>query len=169
MGILESKLIIGAKDETGGAFASIQKHIAAIDKQISTFDKLMAATQRVAAANDRMIRTSINASTRASPRSEARGGEWPRALMSPLVRSASADDMATTQGDGRARRRGVKVAGKIACISENRGHGGAPSSRGRRAVAGWAMGAASAAVLGTTGTIVVGEGAGERRRSRRRS
>ena len=43
MPTLESRLIIGAKDETGGAFAQIQKHIGALDKQIGTFDKLMAA------------------------------------------------------------------------------------------------------------------------------
>lgn len=55
MPVLESKLVIGAKDETGGAFASIQKHITAIDKQIATFDKLMAATRGVAKANDPMI------------------------------------------------------------------------------------------------------------------
>src|SRR6202158_1609645 len=55
MPVLESKLVIGAVDQTGGAFASIQKHIAAIDKQIATFDKLMAATRGVAKANDPMI------------------------------------------------------------------------------------------------------------------
>jgi hypothetical protein len=56
MPTLESKLIIGARDETGGAFAKIQEHIAKLDKQVATFDKLMAATNKVAAANDPMTR-----------------------------------------------------------------------------------------------------------------
>ena len=55
MPVLESKLIIGAKDETGGAFAKIQKHIASLAKQIATFDKLSAAAGKVAGANDPMI------------------------------------------------------------------------------------------------------------------
>ena len=56
MPVLESKLVIGATDETGGAFAKIQEHIAKLDKQVATFDKLMAATNKVASANDPMIR-----------------------------------------------------------------------------------------------------------------
>ena len=55
MPTLESRLVIGATDETGGAFAKIQEHIAKLDKQIGTFDKLMAATRKVAGANDPMI------------------------------------------------------------------------------------------------------------------
>jgi hypothetical protein len=55
MPVLESKLIIGAKDETGGAFAKIQEHIASLDKKIATFDKLSAAARKVAGANDPMI------------------------------------------------------------------------------------------------------------------
>jgi hypothetical protein len=55
MPVLESKLIIGAKDETGGAFAAIKERIAGLDKQVATFDKLMAATRKVASANDPMI------------------------------------------------------------------------------------------------------------------
>ena len=55
MPTLESRLVIGATDETGGAFAKIQEHIAKLDKQVATFDKLMAATRKVASANDPMI------------------------------------------------------------------------------------------------------------------
>src|ERR1700677_2103975 len=55
MPVLESRLVIGAKDETGAAFASIQKHIADIDKQVATFDKLRTATSKVAGANDPLI------------------------------------------------------------------------------------------------------------------
>ena len=45
MPVLEFKLIIGAKDETGPAFAAIKAHIASIDKQIATFDKLSNAAK----------------------------------------------------------------------------------------------------------------------------
>jgi hypothetical protein len=57
MPTLESKLVIGAKDETGGAFAAIKAHIAALDKQVATFDKLMASAKGVAKANDPLIKS----------------------------------------------------------------------------------------------------------------
>lgn len=64
MPVLEFKLIIGAKDETGPAFAAIKAHIASIDKQIATFDKLSNAAKGVAKANDPMI-ASIDRGARA--------------------------------------------------------------------------------------------------------
>jgi hypothetical protein len=64
MPVLESKLVIGSTDQTGGAFAAIKTHIAALDKQIGTFDKLMASTKGVAKANDPLI-ASIAASSKA--------------------------------------------------------------------------------------------------------
>src|SRR5580658_4403620 len=64
MAELESKLIIGAEDRTGGAFAAIKAQIAALDKQIATFDKLMAAAGKVAKSTDPMI-ASIAASSKA--------------------------------------------------------------------------------------------------------
>jgi hypothetical protein len=70
MSVLESKLVIGAKDETGGAFAAIKAHIASLDKQISTFDKMAASVGKISKSTDPMI-TSINASVRAM--NEARG------------------------------------------------------------------------------------------------
>jgi hypothetical protein len=94
MPVLESKLIIGAKDETGAAFSSIQKHIAAIDKQISTFDKLMAATHGVAAANDPMIR-SIDRGAKAMLEEKAALEGLARSMTSGV---ASAEEMAVAQG-----------------------------------------------------------------------
>ena len=94
MPVLESKLIIGAKDETGAAFASIQKHIAAIDKQISTFDKLMAATRGVAKANDPMI-ASIDRGARALKEEKAALEGLSRLMDSGVV---SAEEMAAVQG-----------------------------------------------------------------------
>lgn len=64
MPTIESKLVIGAKDETGGAFAAIKTHIAALDKSIATFDKLAAKVNSVAKANDPMI-ASIDRGARA--------------------------------------------------------------------------------------------------------
>jgi hypothetical protein len=94
MPTLESKLIIGAKDETGGAFASIQKHIAAIDKQISTFDKLMAATRGVAKANDPMI-ASIDRGAKALTEEKAALEGLARAMTGG---AGSAEEMAVAQG-----------------------------------------------------------------------
>jgi hypothetical protein len=70
MPVLESRLVIGAKDETGGAFAAIKAHIASLDKQIATFDKMAASVGKISKSTDPMI-TSINASVRAM--NEARG------------------------------------------------------------------------------------------------
>ena len=70
MSVLESRLVIGAKDETGGAFAAIKAHIASLDKQIATFDKMAASVGKISKSTDPMI-TSINASVRAM--NEARG------------------------------------------------------------------------------------------------
>jgi hypothetical protein len=94
MAVLESKLIIGAKDETGGAFAAIQKHIASLDKQIATFDKISAGARKVAAANDPMI---------ASMDRGAKALMEEKAALEGLARSmaegvSSADGMANAQG-----------------------------------------------------------------------
>jgi len=94
MPTLESKLIIGAKDETGGAFASIQKHIAAIDKQIATFDKLMAATRGVAAANDPMI-TAIDRGAKSLAEEKVALEALSRAMSLGV---GSAEEMAAVQG-----------------------------------------------------------------------
>jgi hypothetical protein len=94
MPTLESRLIIGAKDETGGAFAQIQKHIGALDKQIGTFDKLMAATRGVAAANDPMI-ASIDRGARALTEEKAALEGLARAMTSGV---ASAEEMEAVQG-----------------------------------------------------------------------
>ena len=55
MAELRAELVIGAKDNTGGAFAALKAHISALDKQISTFDKLMSKVGSVAKANDPLI------------------------------------------------------------------------------------------------------------------
>src|SRR5580698_5278935 len=94
MPVLESKLIIGAKDETGGAFAAIQKHIASLDKQIGTFDKMMAATRKVAGANDGMI-TSIDRSAKAFMEEKEAMEGLSRVMASG---TASAEEMANAQG-----------------------------------------------------------------------
>jgi hypothetical protein len=94
MPTLESKLIIGAKDETGGAFAAIQKHIGALDKQIAVFDKLMSQTRKVAGANDGMI-TSIDRGAKALAEEKAALEGLSRAMTSGV---ASADEMAAVQG-----------------------------------------------------------------------
>jgi hypothetical protein len=64
MAVLESKLVIGAKDETGSAFAQIKTHIAGLDKQIAVFDKMATAVGKTAKSADPLI-ASIAASTRA--------------------------------------------------------------------------------------------------------
>jgi hypothetical protein len=94
MPTLESKLVIGAKDETGGAFAAITKHIAALDKQIATFDKLMAATRGVAKANDPMI-ASIDRGAKALTEEKAALEGLARAMTGG---AGSAEEMAVAQG-----------------------------------------------------------------------
>jgi hypothetical protein len=94
MPVLESKLIIGAKDETGGAFSAIKTHIAALDKQIATFDKLMAATRGVAKANDPMI-ASIDRGAKAVTEEKAALESLARVMTSG---TASAEEMAVAQG-----------------------------------------------------------------------
>jgi hypothetical protein len=94
MPVLESKLVIGAKDETGGAFGAIKTHIAALDKQIATFDKLMAATRGVAKANDPMI-ASIDRGAKAVTEEKAALESLARVMTSG---TASAEEMAVAQG-----------------------------------------------------------------------
>jgi hypothetical protein len=94
MPTLESKLIIGAKDETGAAFASIQKHIADIDKQVATFDKLMTATRKVAGANDPMI-AGIDRAAKSLAEEKTAAEALSRAMASGVV---SAEEMASVQG-----------------------------------------------------------------------
>ena len=94
MPVLESKLIIGAKDETGGAFAKIQEHIAKLDKQVATFDKIMAATRKVAGSNDAMI-TSIDRGAKALTEEKAALEGLARAMTGGV---ASAEEMAVAQG-----------------------------------------------------------------------
>ena len=64
MPVLESRLVIGAKDETGGAFASIKAQIAQLDKSIAVFDKMATSVGKVAKSTDPML-VAINASSRA--------------------------------------------------------------------------------------------------------
>jgi hypothetical protein len=94
MPVLESKLIIGAKDETGGAFAAIQRHIASLDKQVATFDKLMAATRKVAGSNDQMIQT-IDRGAKALMEEKAALEGLSRSMMEGV---SSAAGMANAQG-----------------------------------------------------------------------
>ena len=94
MPTLESKLVIGARDETGGAFASIQKHIAAIDKQVATFDKLMTATRGVAAANDPMI-AGIDRAAKSLAEEKVAMESLSRAMSLGV---GSAEEMAAVQG-----------------------------------------------------------------------
>lgn len=94
MPVLESRLVIGAKDETGTAFAAIKTHIAALDKQIATFDKLMAATRGVAKANDPMIAAIDRGARSLREEKDALEG-LSRAMLSGV---SSADDMAVAQG-----------------------------------------------------------------------
>jgi hypothetical protein len=68
--VLESRLVIGAKDETGSAFSSIKAHIASLDKSIATFDKMAASVGKISKSTDPML-VAINASVRSM--NEARG------------------------------------------------------------------------------------------------
>ena len=93
MAQLEARLIIGARDETGGAFKSLKDQIAGLDRQISTFDKLAAATGKIGKAADPMI-NSINKSTQALEAQKASV----TALSEKLAASAgSADEAAVGQ------------------------------------------------------------------------
>ena len=94
MPVLESKLIIGAKDETGGAFSAIQKHIAALDKQVATFDKLMTATRKVAGANDPMI-AGIDRAAKSLAEEKVAMESLSRAMSLGV---GSAEEMAAVQG-----------------------------------------------------------------------
>jgi hypothetical protein len=94
MPVLESRLVIGAVDETGGAFAKIKEKIAGFDKQIGTFDKMMAATRKVAGANDGMI-TSIDRSAKAFMEEKEAMEGLSRVMASG---TASAEEMANAQG-----------------------------------------------------------------------
>ena len=94
MPVLESRLVIGAKDETGAAFASIQKHIADIDKQIAVFDKLMGATSKVAGANDPMI-AGIDRAARSLQEEKVAAEALSRAMSLGVGR---AEEMAAVQG-----------------------------------------------------------------------
>jgi hypothetical protein len=94
MPTLESRLIIGAKDETGGAFAAIQKHIGALDKQIAVFDKLMASTRKVAGSNDQMIQT-IDRGAKSLMEERAALEGLSRSMMEGV---SSAEGMANAQG-----------------------------------------------------------------------
>jgi hypothetical protein len=64
MPVLESRLVIGAKDETGGAFASVKAQISQLDKSIAVFDKMATSVGKVAKSTDPML-VAINASVRA--------------------------------------------------------------------------------------------------------
>jgi hypothetical protein len=94
MPTLESKLVIGAKDETGSAFNAIQKHIGALDRQISVFDKLMASTRKVAGSSDQMIQ-SIDRGAKALMEERAALEGLARSMTSGV---ASAEEMAAVQG-----------------------------------------------------------------------
>src|ERR1700677_3727470 len=94
MPVLESRLVIGAKDETGAAFASIQKHIADIDKQVATFDKLRTATSKVAGANDPLI-AGIDRAAKSLAEEKTAAEALSRAMASGVV---SAEEMAGVQG-----------------------------------------------------------------------
>jgi hypothetical protein len=94
MAVLESKLVIGATDETGGAFAKIQEHIAKLDKQVATFDKLMAATRKVAGANDPMI-AGIDRAAKSLAEERAAADALARAMSLGV---GSAEEMAAVQG-----------------------------------------------------------------------
>lgn len=52
--VMEARLVISAKDETGAGIEGIKKHIAALDASIASLDKMMAATAKVAKATDPM-------------------------------------------------------------------------------------------------------------------
>ena len=71
MAVLESRLVIGAKDETGGAFAAIKDHIAALDKQIGTFDKLAASAGKVMKSTDPVVRSIAESSKALGQQREA--------------------------------------------------------------------------------------------------
>ena len=71
MPVLESRLVIGAKDETGGAFAAIKDHIAALDKQIGTFDKLAASAGKVMKSTDPVVRSIAESSKALGQQREA--------------------------------------------------------------------------------------------------
>ena len=94
MPVLESKLIIGATDETGGAFAKIQEHIAKLDKQVATFDKLMTATRKVAGANDPMI-AGIDRAAKSLAEEKVAMESLSRAMSLGV---GSAEEMAAVQG-----------------------------------------------------------------------
>jgi hypothetical protein len=94
MPTLESKLVIGATDQTGGAFAAIQKHIAALDRQIASFDKISTAARKVSGSNDQMI-SSIDAGARALKEERDALEGLSRSMMDGV---SSADGMAAAQG-----------------------------------------------------------------------
>jgi hypothetical protein len=94
MPVLESKLVIGAVDETGGAFAKIKEKIAGLDKQVVTFDKLMAATNKVASANDPMI-AGIDRAARSLQEEKVAAEALSRAMSLGVGR---AEEMAAVQG-----------------------------------------------------------------------
>jgi hypothetical protein len=52
---LEATLVIGAKDQTAGTLAALQKTVEAIDRAFAAIDKLAAATAKAAKANDPLI------------------------------------------------------------------------------------------------------------------
>lgn len=62
--LLEAKLVISGKDESGGAIESVRKHIAELDKSVATLDKLMTSTAKVSKATDPMA-ASISEAQRA--------------------------------------------------------------------------------------------------------
>jgi hypothetical protein len=157
MPTLESKLIIGATDQTGGTFSAIQKHIAALDKQIGTFDKLMAATRGVAKANDPMI-ASIDRGAKAITEEKAALESLARVMTSG---TASAEEMAVAQGRlaasvTKANRamltqgeEATRASAKIKRAQERTGGGGG--------IGGVGIGAGAAAIAGVLVPYVGGE------------
>jgi hypothetical protein len=158
MATLESKLVIGAKDETGGAFGAIQKHIAALDRQIATFDKMMTAVGKVAKANDPMI-ASINASTRALAAQRGAVAELAEGadVAAGAQRTLGEAIMSTTRMMVAQGVEAVKVAGKIVASQKTAAKGAARAREGGPGGMG-IIGAGAAAVGGLLVPYAIAEG-----------
>jgi hypothetical protein len=158
MATLESRLVIGATDETGGAFAAIQKHIASLDKQIATFDKLSAAAGKVAGANDPMI-AAIDRGAKSLAEEKVALEALQRAMSLGV---GSAEEMAAVQGrlarETSAATRAMAVQGDEASRA-SRKIKSARESVPKGAGVGGMMGAGVAAMAGVLAPFAAYEGA----------